>query len=255
MRIATWNINGLRARKEYLALWLNDRQPDLVGLQELKIQDNDFPHEFFNKLGYQALVYGQKSWNGVAILTKIGGVLKTKGLVDQEGFGSRLITAQFDDLEFTTCYCPNGKDTNHQDYHAKLDWFDSLISTFTTNQEPNRVLCGDFNIVVEAIDSWRGEKATGDIFHTKEERKRMIELMATGLVDLFRIQNPNEQLFTWWDYRGGAFHRKQGLRIDLILGSEAILNRTKSHVIDRDYRKKHQELTASDHAPVFIDIE
>ena len=130
-----------------------------------------------------------------------------------------------------------------------------MISTFTTNQEPNRVLCGDFNIVVEAIDSWRGEKATGDIFHTKEERKRMIELMATGLVDLFRIQNPNEQLFTWWDYRGGAFHRKQGLRIDLILGSEAILNRTKSHVIDRDYRKKHQELTASDHAPVFIDIE
>ena len=79
--------------------------------------------------------------------------------------------------------------------------------------------------------------------------------MATGLVDLFRIQNPNEQLFTWWDYRGGAFHRKQGLRIYLILGSEAILNRTKSHVIDRDYRKKHQELTASDHAPVFIDIE
>ncbi len=255
MRIATWNINGLRARKEYIKLWLNERQPDLVGLQELKMQDSDFPHNFFKEIGYETLVYGQKSWNGVAILTKTKGVLKTKGLAGQEHFGSRLITAQFDNLEFSTCYCPNGKDTTHKDYQAKLDWFDSLISTYKTNQEPNRILCGDFNIVVEALDSWRGEKATGDIFHTKKERKKMIELMATGLIDLFRIQNPSEQLFTWWDYRGGAFHRKQGLRIDLILGSDAILKRTKAYVIDRDYRKKQEELTASDHAPVFIDIE
>ena len=255
MRIATWNINGLRARKEYLALWLNERQPDLVGLQELKMQDSDFPYEFFEQLGYQAFVYGQKSWNGVAILTKIDGTLKTKGLLDQGDFGSRLITAQFDDIEFTTCYCPNGKDTDHSDYQAKLSWFDSLISSFKMNQEPNRILCGDFNIVVEAIDSWRGENAKGDIFHTEEERKRISELMTTGLIDLFRIQNPNEQLFTWWDYRGGAFHRKQGLRIDLILGTEAILKRMHNYVIDRDYRKKQGELTASDHAPVFIDID
>ena len=130
-----------------------------------------------------------------------------------------------------------------------------MISSFKANQEPNRILCGDFNIVVEALDSWRGDKATGDIFHTNEERMRMNELMDTGLIDLFRVQNPNDQSFTWWDYRGGAFHRKQGLRIDLILGTKTILKRMNNHVIDRDYRKKQGELTASDHAPVFIDID
>ena len=255
MRIATWNINGLKARREYLELWLQERKPDIVGLQELKMREEDFPHEFFNKLGYQALVYGQKSWNGVAILTKRDAVLKSKGLAGQEDFGARLITAQVADVEFTTCYCPNGKDIDHQDYRAKLNWFDSFISNLQVETAANQIVCGDFNIVNDPIDSWRGESANDDIFHTADERNKMRQIFKTGLIDLFREQNPDEQTFTWWDYRGGAFHRKQGLRIDLILGTEAILKRTRKFVIDRDYRKKQKDLTASDHAPVYIDIE
>ena len=128
MRIATWNINGLRARKEFVEMWLEERQPDLVGFQELKMQDVDFPYESFEDLGYEVFVHGQKSWNGVAILSKAGGKLVQKGLKGQEDFGARFITVEVNDLEFTTCYCPNGKDIDHPDYIRKLSWYDSLIS-------------------------------------------------------------------------------------------------------------------------------
>ena len=158
-------------------------------------------------------------------------------------------------MEFTTCYCPNGKDIDHQDYRAKLNWFDSFISNLQVDTAANQIVCGDFNIVSDPIDSWRGESANDDIFHTVDERNKMTQILKSGLIDLFREQSPEEQAFTWWDYRGGAFHRKQGLRIDLILGTEAILKRTRKFVIDRDYRKKQKDLTASDHAPVYIDIE
>ena len=255
MRIATWNINGLRARKEFVEIWLKERQPDLVGFQELKMQDIDFPHEFFDSLGYKAFVHGQKSWNGVAILSKAGGKLTQKGLKGQDDFGARLITIEINGLEFTTCYCPNGKDIDHPDYARKLSWYDSLISASKRSEHENRILCGDFNIVTRPIDSWKGEKATGEIFHTQEERLRMEQLKNTGLDDIYETRHTDEQMFTWWDYRGGSFHRKHGLRIDTILATKGITKRTKTFVIDRDFRKKKDELTPSDHAPVYIDIE
>ncbi len=255
MRIATWNINGLRARKEFVEVWLKERQPDLVGFQELKMQDVDFPHEFFEELGYEAFVHGQKSWNGVAILSKAGGKLIQKGLKGQDDFGARLITVQVNDLEFTTCYCPNGKDIDHPDFIGKLGWYDSLISESKKSEQKNRILCGDFNIVARPIDSWKGEKATGEIFHTQEERLRMKELKSTGIEDIYESKYKDEQMFTWWDYRGGSFHRKHGLRIDTILATKDIAKRTKDLVIDRDFRKKKGDLTPSDHAPVYIDLE
>lgn len=256
MRVATWNVNGLRARMDFIKLWLAARQPNVVGLQELKTPTEEFPHEEFAELGYTALVHGQKSWNGVAILSNVSLEHRQSGLPGEDDWGARLITAEIEGgLEFTTVYCPNGKSVEHQDYPNKLTWYDSLLSHWQQSDHANRILCGDFNIVPRAIDSWRGDAAAGDIFHTDAERARLAALMDTGLTDLYRHMHPDEQAFSWWDYRGGAFHRKHGLRIDFLLGTKAAVQSTQAVVIDRDFRKKQDGLTASDHAPVYADLQ
>ncbi len=255
MRLATWNINGLRARLDFMALWLQTRAPDVLGLQELKIPTEEFPHEFFAELGYHSLVHGQKSWNGVAILTRQPAELITAGLPGEEASGARLITARVgNEIEFTTVYCPNGKSVTHDDFPRKLAWYDSLTAHYGTGQTTRRILCGDFNIVPEAQDSWRGAAGDGEVFHTADERQRLSALMDLGLVDLFRHRYPGRDAFSWWDYRGGSFHRNHGLRIDFILGTPAIAEVLQDVVIDRDFRKKQDGLTASDHAPVFADL-
>jgi exodeoxyribonuclease-3 len=239
VRIATWNINGLRARLDYILLWLAEREPDVVGFQELKMQDEKFPHEAFEALGYRAVTHGQKSWNGVAILSRLPIELVEKGLPGEEDFGSRLIRVRVGEgdrqVDFTTLYCPNGKDVAHDDFPAKLAWFDSLrdwAKGFLSSDEA-AVLCGDFNIVPTALDSWNEERFAGEIFHTVEERDRMQAILDLDLQDLYRIQEPETQAFSWWDYRGGAFHRKHGLRIDFLLGTPALVARMKSVEIDR----------------------
>ena len=162
--------------------------------------------------------------------------------------------ASNDHFEFTTLYCPNGKSVEHEDYPNKLRWYESLAAHLEATPNERRIVCGDFNIVPHHIDSWRGASADGDVFHTTEERARFEGLMNTGLTDLFRERYPEEAQFSWWDYRGGAFHRRQGLRIDFVLGTPAIAEQISDVVIDRDYRKKQDGLTASDHAPVFADL-
>ncbi|MEM7098459.1 MAG: exodeoxyribonuclease III [Pseudomonadota bacterium] len=256
MRIATWNVNGLRARIDFMKLWLADRQPDVVGLQELKTPTDDFPHEEFEKLGYTTHVYGQKSWNGVAILSKLPMRHVISGLPGEEDWGSRLITSVIEEkLEFTTVYCPNGKSVTHEDYPNKLRWYESLTRHWHNSDFPNRVICGDFNIVPTAQDSWRGADADGDVFHTDDERQRLTALLDTGLIDFFRHKYPDSDAHSWWDYRGGSFHRRQGLRIDFILGTPGLLDTLTEVAIDREYRKKQDGLTASDHAPVYADLD
>jgi len=257
MRIATWNINGLRARLDLLLLWLRDRKPDIVGLQELKLQDEQFPHAEIEAAGYHALVHGQKSWNGVAILSREIAVVTQIGLPGQEQAGSRLLGARVGDLDFTTVYCPNGKHTGHDDFPAKLRWFESLASHMAAiaNADRAAVVCGDFNIVPAAIDSFDEASLHGSIFHTDDERARFRRLLDAGFVDVFRAVHPGTQSFSWWDYRGGAFHRKHGLRIDLLLATPPILARVRSVETDRDYRKKQNDLTPSDHAPVLADLD
>jgi exodeoxyribonuclease-3 len=256
MRIATWNINGLRARLEFVLRWLQDREPDVVGLQELKLTDDKFPHAEIEALGYRAVTHGQKSWNGVAILSREPLELLRRGLEGQEDFGARLITARVGDLDFTTVYCPNGKTLEHDDYPRKLAWFDALADHWARHHDSSAasVLCGDFNICPAPLDSWAGERFDGEIFHTDAERERFAKLTSLGLADLFRTAHPDEQAFSWWDYRGGAFHRKQGLRIDFLLATAAVRDRLRHVEIDREYRKKQDGLTASDHAPVFADL-
>ena len=257
MRIATWNINGLRARLEFVMHWLRERKPDVVGLQELKLTDEQLPRAEFNALGYHAVSHGQKAWNGVAILSRQPARVTQRGLPGQEELGSRLITAEIENLSFTTVYCPNGKSTDHDDFPKKLAWFDALTAHFEQRANPEQptILCGDFNLCPAPIDSWNEDQMRGQIFHTDEERARFRNLLGWGLTDVFRALHPDESAFSWWDYRGGAFHRKQGLRIDLLLATPAALARVRAVAIDREYRKKKEGLTASDHAPVFADLD
>lgn len=256
MRVATWNVNGLRARQDFLLHWLAFRQPDVVALQELKLGDEHFPHEALGALGYHAVTHGQKSWNGVALLARKPLEDVQRGLPGQEALGARLVTARFEGVAVGSVYCPNGKAVGHEDFARKLLWYDALTAHWAAAHDPAEpaLLGGDFNVCPAPIDSWDEARLAGRIFHSDEERIRFRALLDTGLVDLFRERHPDLQAFTWWDYRGGAFHRRQGLRIDFLLGTRPVLERLRAIEIDRDYRKKHEGLTPSDHAPVFADL-
>jgi exodeoxyribonuclease-3 len=261
MRLATWNVNGLRARLDFVRHWLDARQPEVVGLQELKLPDQEFPHAAFEELGYRAVVHGQKSWNGVAVLSRVDAEPVCRGLPGAEDLGARLISARVESaggpLTFATVYCPNGKSVEHEDFPLKLAWFDALVEHLRQSHEPGEpfVLCGDFNLCPGELDSWNEGALAGHIFHTEEERSRFARLLDWGLVDVYRRLHPERRMFSWWDYRAGAFHQNHGLRIDLVLATEAVASRVRSAEIDRDYRKKKDGMVASDHAPVLIDLD
>ena len=257
MRIATWNVNGLRARQDFVLAWLRAREPDVVALQELKLADEHFPHEPFAAAGYHALVYGQKSWNGVAVLARKPLAPVQIGLPGQEESGARLLVGELEGLLFGSVYCPNGKHTAHPDFPLKLAWYDVLAEYVARQHRADvpLVLGGDFNVCPTALDSWNEAALAGRIFHTDEERARFRRLLDWGLSDLFREANPELQAFSWWDYRAGDFHKGHGLRIDFLLGTEAVRARVRSVTIDRDWRKKQEGLTPSDHAPVWAELE
>ena len=256
MKIATWNINGLNARLGFVKHWLDARQPDVVGIQEIKLQDEKFPKQEFADLGYQCAVLGQKGWNGVAVLSRSAIEVLQRGLPDQGDMGARLLAVETAGLKYATVYCPNGKSVEHVDYERKLSWFDALLSWLDEccDAEEEWLLGGDFNVCPTALDSWSEESLGGGIFHTRAERARIEALLDWGLVDLYRVLEPEGTQFSWWDYRAGAFHKGQGLRIDFLLGTKAIEKRLQGVTIDRDYRKKKDGMVASDHAPVIAEL-
>jgi exodeoxyribonuclease-3 len=255
MRVATWNVNGLRARLEILRHWLRVRQPDVVGLQELKLEDAQFPRDVFEELGYHVLIHGQKAWNGVAILSREPAVLTQCGLAGQEALGARLLEGRIGELRFATVYCPNGRSVENPEFAQKLVWLDALIEWVARQpRDDAAVLCGDFNLCPAALDSWNEARLAGQIFHTEAERARFQLLLGHGLADLFRAHAPELRAFSWWDYRAGCFHKNEGLRIDFLLGSAAVAKRLKSVQIDRDFRKKQEGHTPSDHAPVIAEL-
>jgi exodeoxyribonuclease-3 len=255
MKIATWNVNALRARLDFVLHWLDARKPDVVGIQELKLTGEQFPYEEIREVGYHAIVHGQKGWNGVAILSREPAETLSKGLPRAGDMGSRLVSGRIGELTFTTVYVPNGKSVEHPDYTRKLAWLDTLVEHFHEQHDPHgvEILCGDFNIVREPIDSWHEDPSR--VHHTPRERARLQAIRDFGLVDLYREIHPERQMFSWWDYRGGSFHRNLGLRIDLVLGTPKVQERVRSIEIDRDYRKKKEGLIASDHAPVILELE
>jgi len=257
MRVATWNVNGLRARLDFVLLWLKEREPDLVAFQELKADDGQFPHDEITAAGWTAVVHGQKAWNGVAVLARGPVEAVQRGLPGQDDLGARVLTARSGDLSLTSVYVPNGKSVGHEDFPRKLAWLDALAEHLggTLRPDESHVLGGDFNVCPAPLDSWNEAALAGRIFHTEEERARIAALRDLGLHDVFRELHPDTQAFSWWDYRGGAFHRRQGLRIDLLLATGPVRARVRSVAIDRDWRKKHDGLTPSDHAPVVMELE
>ncbi|OJY31537.1 MAG: exodeoxyribonuclease III [Myxococcales bacterium 68-20] len=254
MLLATWNVNGIRARSQRLAEFLAERQPDIVCLQELKVVEDDFPHLELRASGYQAELVGQQGWNGVAVLAKERPELVMRELPGAGEHGARFVVAKVHGLEVASIYVPNGKTLSHADYKMKLGWLDRLATYVESRADKNAplVLGGDFNVCWTDLDSYGGLRFKGRIFHTDEERALIERLRAAGLVDLFRSRYPEEPGFSWWDYRAGSFHKKEGLRIDLLLATPVVANRVKDVYVDRDYRKKGKTSGSipSDHAPV-----
>lgn len=252
--LATWNVNGIRARSQRLAEWLAERQPDVVCLQELKIVEDEFPHLELRASGYHAVIAGQAGWNGVAVIAKEPPELLVKALDGAAEHGARFIIARTHGIEVASVYVPNGKTVAHPDFKLKLTWLEHLARHVESRADKGAplVLGGDFNVAPADVDSWGGERFRGRIFHTDEERALVARLHAAGLVDLFRSRYADEPGHSWWDYRAGCFHKRQGLRIDLLLGTAAIASRVTDVFVDREYRKKSKTSGAvpSDHAPV-----
>lgn len=258
MIVATWNVNGIRARSQRLAEWLAERQPDVACLQELKITEEEFPHLELRASGYHAVLAGQPSWNGVAVLAKERPELVMRELPSAGQHGARFVVAKAAGLEVASVYVPNGKSVAHADYRVKLAWLEALASHLEARADRNApiVVGGDFNVCWSDLDSYGGVRFKGHIFHTDEERALMDRIRSAGLVDLYRAKYPGTIGYSWWDYRAGSFHKNQGMRIDLLFGSAPVAARVRDVYVDRDYRKKGKTgAVPSDHAPVLAVLD
>ncbi len=250
MIVAIWNVNSIRARMERLQQWLCRRKPDIVCLQETKVVDEEFPLTTLLKLGYECFIHGQKSYNGVAILSRFPATDLVKSLPD-DGLDAqcRLIAATIKGIRIINVYAPNGGEVGSDKYALKLEWYRRLRCFLDSSlSQRNEVLIGgDFNVAPEDRDVWDPEKWRGQILFSEPEKAAFRSLMEWGLSDALRIHHPEGGLYTWWDYRAGAFHRGWGLRIDHILLSTPLAERCLAVEIDRNERKGRKP---SDHAPV-----
>jgi exodeoxyribonuclease-3 len=254
LTVATWNINSIRVRLPRLLDWLGRCKPTVVCLQEIKVVDEDFPGEALEALGYQCLVHGQKTYNGVAILSLLPATDVTHSLSgDPSGAESRLLAATIGGIRILNIYAPNGQAVGSEKYAYKLDWYDRLRSFLGALDPQGKVLlCGDFNVAPEDRDVWDPEQWRGQILCSDPERAALRTLVDWGFIDTLRSRHPEGGLYTWWDYRAGAFHRGWGMRIDHILASAPLDRRCTTVEIDREERKGEKP---SDHAPVIAAFE
>ncbi|HEV3367150.1 MAG TPA: exodeoxyribonuclease III [Acidimicrobiales bacterium] len=253
MRIATWNVNSLPARLFRIEEWIQYAQPDVLCMQETKLADAAFPHGAFATLGYETAHHGDGRWNGVAIASRVGlsGVSTGMGSLD-DAQGPRLIAADCGGVRVLSVYVPNGRSLDSEHYPAKLAWLARLRAVVEESAAPDRpvAVCGDFNVAPEDRDVWDPSKFEGATHVSQPERDALADLEKWGLVDVFRRLYDEGNLFSWWDYRAGSFHKHQGMRIDLILVTEVLARATTYGLIDRNARKGQKP---SDHAPVLID--
>lgn len=255
MKIATWNCNSIRARRERLLDWLQRASPDVLCLQELKCVDGEFPAEALAQAGYHSVCFGQKTYNGVAILSKVEPKDVLRGFADEVEDGqSRLIAATVGPVRVVSVYAPNGQSVDSPAYVFKLEWYRRLRRYLDRRHRKDEllVLCGDFNVAPEPIDVHDPALWEGQVLYSQAERDALRELSAFGLVDLFRKHHPAaENRFSWWDYRQLAFPKNRGLRIDHLLATAALAERCTAVEIDREARKGSQP---SDHAPVWAEL-
>ncbi len=254
MRLASWNVNSIRARYDRVVEWLEEHSPDVLCLQETKVVDEDFPTETFQRFGYEVARAGQRTYNGVAILSRHPLSNVSVGLADASpDDDKRLIAASVEGIRVICVYVPNGKNLEHPDYEMKLRWLDRLRRTLDANESPESslLLCGDFNIARGPEDVFDVERMTGQIHFTEREHAAFDRVLDFGLVDAFRHFEPGEGHYSWWDYRAGAFRRNRGLRIDYALVTEPLAARLTKVWMDVAARRKDKP---SDHIPVVVDL-
>ncbi|MEX2292813.1 MAG: exodeoxyribonuclease III [Acidimicrobiales bacterium] len=261
MRLATWNVNSLNARLERVEEWLDICQPDVLCIQETKMADTAFPAMAFSARGYESAHHGEGRWNGVAILSRVGLDDVVVGFAPDPSVATdapdpeaRLITATCGGVRVMSAYVPNGRALEDDHYQYKLRWLDRLVGHLDRTADPAQptAVCGDFNVAPADIDVWDASAVVGATHVSEPERAALGRLRDWGLHDVFRDQFPDtERLFSWWDYRGGNFHKGIGMRIDLILGSSSIAAALDWALIDRNARKGKQP---SDHAPVVVQL-
>lgn len=256
MRIATWNVNSLKARMPRVEEWLVYARPDVVCLQETKLADANFPHMAFSSLGYESVHHGDGQWNGVAILSREAIEGTTFGFADslEPDSDTRVVTARTCGVTVTSVYVPNGRSLDSDHYVYKLAWLEKLRQHLDLLCGPDEkvAVCGDFNIAPADEDVWKPEAFAGSTHVSKPERAALQELEGWGLEDAFRRRWPEDRLYTYWDYRAGDFHEHRGMRIDLVLVSRPLADRVSWALVDRNARKGKQP---SDHAPLFVDFD
>ena len=258
MRIATWNVNSLTGERiDRVVGWLDIGQPDVLCLQETKLADDAFPALEFHARGYESVHHGEGRWNGVAILSRVGLDDPVAGFADGEAADdeARLVTATCGGVRVSSVYVPNGRAVGHDHFHYKLRWLARLRAHVEADggADRPRAVCGDVNVAPDDLDVWSVAAFEGSTHVTPEERAALAEIQAIGLRDVFREQYPGvEGLYSWWDYRAGNFAKHRGMRIDLVLLSQALADSVTWALVDRNARKGS---TPSDHAPLFVDVD
>jgi exodeoxyribonuclease-3 len=257
VRVATWNVNSVKQRMPRLLPWLEQRQPDVVCLQETKLVDDAFHQLLGAELasrGYSVALHGEAQWNGVAILSRIGleeivlGIPGAPGFPDPE---ARAVSATCGGVRIHSVYVPNGREPDSEHYHYKLAWLAALREMVRAGP-PDAIVCGDMNIAPTDADVFDPDAYIGQTHVTPPERAALAELGALGLHDVVRDRWPTERVFTYWDYRAGMFHQDLGMRIDLVLASAPVADRVRAAWVDRQARKGKGP---SDHAPVIVDLD
>jgi exodeoxyribonuclease III len=259
VRLVTWNVNSMGARLPYVLEWITANDPDILCMQETKQADDTFPDSAFAELGYETAHHGDGRWNGVAIASRVGLTEPSRGFeADEDVHGCRIVAATCGGIRVHSVYVPNGRSLDSEHYQFKLAWLARLRSYLSDTCRPDRAVavCGDFNVAPDDADVWDVTKFAGATHVSAAEREALDQLLEWGLDDVFRRQHPEGGVFSWWDYRAGDFHNGRGMRIDLVLLTAALAERTTDARVDRNARKKSPAGNKpSDHAPVVVDIE
>jgi len=268
MRIATWNVNSLRARLEKVGWWLARAEPDVLLMQETKLADDDVPTAELARAGYEVAHHGEGRWNGVAIASRVGIAdvianfgeplrpARTSDVGDDEPLAeARMLSAVCGGVRVVSLYAPNGRAVGTPFYEAKLAWYGRLRGWVRDACDPDQplVIGGDFNVAPTDDDVWDPTACHGGTHVSPRERRAFADLLAWGLVDAYRLRHPEPGRYTWWDYRAGNFHKNFGMRIDHLLASRPLSKRTVWAEIDREARKGKP--VPSDHAPLVIDLD
>jgi exodeoxyribonuclease-3 len=250
MKIATWNVNSIAVRLSDVLRWLQTSQVDVLCLQEIKCTDDKFPSDSFSQIGYESVTHGQKTYNGVAILSRKKIEDVQRGFPDDdENEQARLIAATIEGIRVVDVYIPNGSEVGSDKFRYKLDWLQRLRNFLDANCDSSKevLLCGDFNVAMDDRDVHDPKAWAGKVLFSKPERAAMDYVKRWGFTDAFRIHNQEAGHYSWWDYRAGAFPKNEGLRIDHIWVSKSLAKRCDEVVIDKEPRTWEKP---SDHTPV-----